>query len=105
MEKPNLNYINSLAREDDSIKKILIDVIKTEFPEEKQDYYESFCKNDFKKIKDNVHRLKHKISILGLENGYKNANAYEHNLRVNSKDKSEIFDKTLVIISEYLKII
>ena len=39
MEKPNLNYINSLAREDDSIKKILIDVIKTEFPEEKQDYY------------------------------------------------------------------
>ena len=40
MEKPNLNYINSLAREDDSIKKkIFIDVIKTEFPEEKQDYY------------------------------------------------------------------
>ena len=105
MEKPNLNYINSLAREDDSIKKILIDVIKTEFPEEKQDYYESFSKNDFKKIKDNVHRLKHKISILGLENCYKNANVYEHNLRVNSKDKSEIFDKTLVIISEYLKII
>ena len=61
--------------------------------------------HDFKKIKDNVHRLKHKISILGLENGYRNANAYEHNLRVNSKDKSEIFEKTLTTISEYLKII
>ena len=105
MEKPNLNYINSMAREDDSIKIIFIDVIKTQFPEEKQDYYESFSKNDFKKIKDNVHRLKHKISILGLENGYKNANAYEHNLRLNFKDKSKIFHKTLVIISDYLKII
>ena len=105
MEKPNLNYVNNLSGDDNDVKELLIDVIKTEFPEEKQDYYESFSKNDFKKIKDNVHRLKHKISILGLENGYKNANAYEHNLRVNSKDKSEIFDKTLVIISEYLKII
>ena len=65
MEKPNLNYINSLAREDDSIKKILIDVIKTEFPEEKQDYYESFSKNDLKKINDNVQRLKHKITTFG----------------------------------------
>jgi len=46
-----------------------------------------------------------KLLLLGCENGHKNANAYEHNLRVNSKDKSEIFDKTLVIISEYLKII
>jgi hypothetical protein len=29
MKKPNLNYINSMAREDDSIKIIFIDVIKT----------------------------------------------------------------------------
>ena len=49
MKKPNLNYINSMAREDDSIKIIFIDVIKTQFPEEKQGYYESFSKNDLKK--------------------------------------------------------
>ena len=46
-----------------------------------------------------------KLLLLGGENGHKNANAYEHNLRVNSKDKSEIFEKTLTTISEYLKII
>ena len=41
MEQPNLEYINQLARGDDSIKNELIDVIKTEFPEEKKDYFES----------------------------------------------------------------
>lgn len=66
MKKPNLNYINSMAREDDSIKIIFIDVIKTQFPEEKQGYYESFSKNDLKKINDNVQRLKHKITTFGL---------------------------------------
>ena len=105
MEKPNLNYVNNLSGDDSYVKELLIDVIKTEFPEEKKKYYESYQNKEFKKIEENVHRLKHKISILGLENGYKNANAYEHNLRLNFKDKSKIFHKTLVIISDYLKII
>lgn len=105
MEKPNLTYINQLARGDDAIKQTLIDVVKTEFPEEKQDYYDSLDKKDYKKIEENVHRLKHKISILGLEKSYELANTYEHNLREKNMDGVEDFEQILKTITAYIKTI
>ncbi|WBX75110.1 Hpt domain-containing protein [Tenacibaculum ovolyticum] len=105
MEKPNLEYVAKLANGDESVSKMLIDVIKTEFPEEKKDYYDSLKNKEFKKIEENVHRLKHKISILGLEKSYKIANEFEHNLRELNLDKVEDFEKILIVISEYLKTI
>jgi HPt (histidine-containing phosphotransfer) domain-containing protein len=105
MEKPNLEYINRLSRGDKSIKAELIEVIKTEFPKEKKEYYESLEMKEFKKIEENVHTLKHKISILGLEKSYEIANQFEHNLREHSLDKKEDFDKILTTISEYIETI
>ncbi|PQJ81654.1 histidine kinase [Polaribacter glomeratus] len=107
MEKPNLLYIEQLARGDDSIKATLIDVIKNEFPDEKKEYYQSLKSKDFKRIEDNVHRIKHKFSILGLEKSYNKANAFEHNLRehiLNLKEEQD-FEETLLSITEYLKTI
>jgi len=107
MEQPNLNYINQLARGDDSIKKTLLDVIKTEFPQEIEDYYKSIETKDFKKIEENVHRIKHKFSILGLEKSYEKANEFEYHLRekqFNLKEKQN-FNKILITISEYLQTI
>ena len=71
METTNLDYVNSLARDDDSFKNLLIDVIKNEFPVEQKEYFESCKNNDYKKIEESVHKIKHKISILGLEKSYK----------------------------------
>ena len=105
MEKPNLDYINQLARGDDSIKNELIEVIKAEFPEEKKEYYENLDNKIFKKIEENVHTLKHKISILGLEKSYERANEYEHNLRELNLDGEEDFEQTLKAISDYIETI
>ena len=105
MEKPNLEYVDKLANGDESVREMLINVIKTEFPEEKLDYYDSLKIKNYKKIEENVHRLKHKISILGLEKSYKIANEFEHNLRELNLDKVEDFEKILIIISVYLKTI
>ena len=105
MEQPNLTYVNQLARGDSVIKQTLIDVIKTEFPEEKKDYYDSFEKKDYKKIEENVHRIKHKISILGLEESYELANTYEHNLREKNMTGFQDFDQILTAISTYIKTI
>ncbi len=102
MEKPNLEYINQLARGDQSIKNELIDVIKTEFPEEKKDYYNSLENKEYKKIEENVHKIKHKISILGLEKSYEIANKFEHNLRELNLKGKEDFDKILKAISDYI---
>ena len=107
MEQPNLDYIEQLARGDESIRKTLIDVIKSEFPGEIIDYEKSIKSKEFKKIEENVHRIKHKFSILGLEKSYNKANKFEHNLREHVFNLSEQreFDKTLIAISEYLKTI
>ncbi|WP_299048262.1 Hpt domain-containing protein [uncultured Polaribacter sp.] len=104
-ETPNLNYVNQLARGDEAIKNELITVIKTEFPEEKEDYYKSVKEQEFKKIEENVHRLKHKISILGLEKSYKIANEFEHNLRERSLEKQQDFEKILIAITNYIETI
>ncbi|MEM6719875.1 MAG: Hpt domain-containing protein [Bacteroidota bacterium] len=103
MEQPNLTYVEQLARGDENIRQTLIDVIKTEFPEEKKEYYESLDKKDYKKIEENVHKLKHKISILGLEKSYELANTYEHNLREHKMDGEADFEKILNTISAYIK--
>ena len=105
MEKPNLMYINQLAGEDETVKKRLIEIIKTEFPKEKKEYLLSLDKLDYKKIEENVHKLKHKISILGLEKGYEITNEFEHNLRDQRLADAESFEKILIEISEYLKTI
>ena len=103
MEQPNLSYIDSIARGDENIKKTLIEVIKNEFPDEKKDYYESLDEKNYQKIEGNVHKLKHKISILGLENSYEVANKFEHNLREHKLEGVDDFEKILLVITEYLK--
>ena len=105
MEQPNLNYINKLARGDESIKNRLINIIKTEFPKEKQEYLIGLENLDYKKIEENVHKLKHKISIIGLEKSYEIANKFEHSLRTRSLVGVKDFDEILIAISEYLKTI
>jgi HPt (histidine-containing phosphotransfer) domain-containing protein len=105
MEQPNLEYINQLARGDESIKNELLEVIKSEFPEEKKDYYISIENKEFKIIEENVHRLKHKISILGLEKSYEVANKYEHNLRELSLEGQKDFEDILKAISDYIETI
>lgn len=105
MEKPNLEYVEKLARGDESLRKRLVDIIKNEFPEERKAYYKSLKNKDYKKTEENVHRLKHKIIILGLEENYKIANKFEHDLRDLNLDRVEDFDKILIAISYYLKTI
>ncbi len=105
MEKPNLKYIEEIAAGDASIKKTLIDIVKQEFPEEAEEYYKSLELKDFEELASNVHRLKHKISILGLVNNYEVANKFEHNLKEKSLDGVEDFEKILKLIFNYLKTI
>jgi HPt (histidine-containing phosphotransfer) domain-containing protein len=105
MEKPNLDYIEKLARSDESLRNKLITVLKIEFPEEKKEYYKSLKNKNFKQIEENVHRLKHKISILGLDKSYTIANEFEHNLRELNLDRVDDFDQILIAISSYLKTI
>ncbi|WP_452230703.1 MULTISPECIES: Hpt domain-containing protein [unclassified Lacinutrix] len=103
MEQPNQSYINSLSGDDKAFKQKLIDVIKKEFPEEKQVYLENYNAKNYKLAADNVHKLKHKISILGLEKGYEVAVAYENNLLEGSTNQKNQFEAILTNITKYLE--
>lgn len=102
MEQPNLSYINQLSAGNISFKEKLIAVIKEEFPDEKTVYLTNIQAKNYKEAAENVHKIKHKISILGLEKSYEVARAFENNLKEENTDLKEDFENILDVISEYL---
>ena len=103
MEQPNLLYISTLSGGDEAFKTKLITIIKTEFPSEKTVYIKNIEAKNFKEASENVHKLKHKISILGLEKSYKIAADFENNLKDNNDDAGkEVFKDILQNITDYL---
>ena len=99
---PNSSYIDSLSGGDPVFKQKLIDVIHREFPEEKEAYHLSYTENNYKKAAENVHKLKHKISILGLEKSYHIAVDYENNLKEGITDLHDKFEEILNTMTDYI---
>ncbi len=83
----------------------LIDIIKSEFPIEKKHYLNNIKDKNFKATAENVHKIKHKISILGLVKGYEIAANYENNLNQNSTKGKAEFESILKLITKFLKTI
>jgi len=103
MEQPNLSYIQSMSGGDKAFEQKLLNIIKLEFPKEKEVYYANYASKDFKRAAENVHKLKHKISILGLQKGYEIAVAFENNLIEGHKNLQEEFESILTSMTNYLK--
>lgn len=103
MEQPNLAYIKQLSDGDTAFKAKLINIIKTEFPQEKQTYFTNINAKNYKQAAENVHKLKHKISILGLEKSYAIAADYENNLIDQKEDGRADFEAILQTITQFLE--
>ncbi|GAA3629433.1 Hpt domain-containing protein [Flavivirga jejuensis] len=103
MEQPNLSYIDTLSGDDKAFKEKMISIIKAEFPEEKAVYFKNIEAKNFNEASENVHKLKHKISILGLEKSYEVATDYENNLKNNHDDaEKETFKIILENMTNFL---
>ena len=87
MEQPNLNYIKELSEGDAQFEARLIALLKKELPEEFEEFQQNFKEKNFAKTAENVHKLKHKISILGLTKGYQEAAKFENDLRSHQDSK------------------
>ena len=101
-ELPNLNYINSLSGGDKSFEIKLISIMKKEFKIEKNIYYNNIKSDKLKLCSENVHKIKHKISILGLEKSYEIAAQYENNLREGNSALQNKFSDILNNVTNYL---
>jgi HPt (histidine-containing phosphotransfer) domain-containing protein len=88
---------------DKTFERKLIDIIKEEFPIEKEVYFTNIKSKNNKLTAEIVHKLKHKISILGLEKSYEIAIAFENNLIEGQYELQEDFEAVLQLITDYLK--
>jgi hypothetical protein len=90
MEEANLNYIDELSGDDlDFYNNIII--IKRELADEIEIYNMHKEKLNFVQMAQSVHKLKHKISILGLEKSCYLAEEYS-NLKNNSTNLHSDFE-------------
>lgn len=105
MDIPNMNYINKLAGNDHEFKGTFIKILKDEFPLEKVEYIDNIDNNNNEAASQNVHKLKHKMNILGLEESYKIAVIFEEELRLGNNRLKDEFMKIMNIIEDYLKTI
>lgn len=95
MEQPNLDYINELSGDDEAFRNKLITIIKTELPEEINAYEQSYNAADYMAAAGHVHKLKHKISILGLEKSYYLATDFEEELKTGKTNLAANFKDVL----------
>lgn len=102
MERPNLTYIQQLSGGDKAFEQKLLAVVIQEFPDEKAVYEENMEKHAFAKAAENVHKLKHKFGILGLEKSYQVAIDYEEQLLEGEMGLRKDFEDILLRIQEFL---
>lgn len=104
MDKPNLDKIKEIAGDQIEFQKEMIAIIKEELPVEVATYHKNLNAKQFLKSAEDVHKLKHKISILNLVNSYELAINYENELRAGNPKLAgqfeEILQKMLVFIAK-----
>lgn len=104
MEEPNLDYINEMAETDDVLRAQFIAILKEELPKEIKTYHDHINSERYTHAACLVHKLKHKIIILGLNTDYELAESHELQLKNNDfsfkKDFSDILDKMLKFVVE-----
>lgn len=100
---PNLKYIKQISFGNVEFQKIIINTIKKEFPKEKEQYQENLKTKKYTQLAMDVHKIKHKINIFGLNESYKIAMEYEKNLKNNSTNLSVEFELILKTITSFLE--
>jgi HPt (histidine-containing phosphotransfer) domain-containing protein len=100
-EKANLHYFNQIANGEETIISTLISILKSELPEQVEEYKQSISESNFKESAEAVHKLKHKIGLLGLEKGYQITQQFEENLRNHSLENKKEFETILKNITNF----
>jgi HPt (histidine-containing phosphotransfer) domain-containing protein len=102
MEQPNLICIREIAPDDEVFQKNLLEIIKIEFPEEVKLFTKNFSQQNYKEAANDVHKLKHKISLLGLKEGFDIASQFENDLEIGNVELHSDFLEILNRIHIYL---
>lgn len=103
MEQPNLNYLRSLSNGNLLLEKRFLTIIKNEFPTDVEEFYQYLDDKSYIAASKKVHKIKHKIAFLGMENGCKTAILFEDNLKKYSVELLPEFEAILKTIDAFIK--
>jgi len=103
MEHANSEYIDQLSGDNAEFRKKLIGILQRELPEEVQNYQSQIQAKNYALAAASVHKLKHKVSILGLNKSYYIAEQFEDNLKESSLELQQDFDAIIEIMQDYVK--
>ncbi|MGX1928611.1 Hpt domain-containing protein [Flagellimonas sp. 2504JD4-2] len=101
-EQPNLDYIKEISGGNEDFEKKFLTIIQTEFPKEKSDYLETLESDNLEESAKIVHKIKHKLGILGLTGGYKLAVKYEEDLKYGDTKLKDEFEDILQSVEEFI---
>jgi HPt (histidine-containing phosphotransfer) domain-containing protein len=94
-EHPNLTQINKICGSNIDFRTKLISILKNELISEINTYQKNLSSKNYMECAENVHKLKHKISILGLEKSYELAVRFEEDLKNSNLKRKTDFDNIL----------
>ncbi|MEQ8551186.1 MAG: Hpt domain-containing protein [Cyclobacteriaceae bacterium] len=95
MTAPNLSTIHKMSQGDREFEKKILSVAKVELQEEVKAFNKAIELVDYLQAAQLVHKIKHKISLLGMEESYNLAAAFEAQL--NDKTESLLPDFRLIL--------
>ncbi|WP_228237826.1 Hpt domain-containing protein [Allomuricauda sp. M10] len=104
-ETPNLKYLDDLAEGDEVFRQKFIAILKVEFPMEREEYQQSISGKLYREASEHVHKIKHKLNVLGLHNAYTLAVQYENQLRKGDNLLEKEFLSVMDKVEAYLKTI
>ena len=102
MEKPNLNYLKEISGGDIIFEKKMLEIVKKELPEEIKSYKNFIELQNYNQAAEIVHKIKHKISILGLEKSYQVAIDYVEELKKKNIDSKVQFENILKVMVNFI---
>ncbi|MGK0412681.1 MAG: HPt (histidine-containing phosphotransfer) domain-containing protein [Polaribacter sp.] len=80
----------------------MLDLIKIEFPQEVQLFNHNFKLENYVEASDNVHKIKHKIGLLGMQEGTVTATEFELALKNGNTKLHAVFLEVIDKIHVYL---
>ncbi len=102
MEHPNLDYIKEISGGNEEFEKKFLTIIQTEFPKEKSEYMENLESENLDESAKIVHKIKHKLGILGLQEGYRLAIKYEEDLKYGDTKLQSQFHEVLQTVEQFI---
>ncbi|MGG8497483.1 Hpt domain-containing protein [Tenacibaculum sp. TC6] len=94
---PDLSKFDEICDNDEEFKMQMLAILIKEFPLEKKAFLDSIERKSYRESAEIVHKLKHKINLLNLGDGYLLASKFESQLFNNSK---ELYDEFIIILNQ-----